>query len=880
MLNKYYQPNLVEAKIYSEWEKKGYFEASLTSTKKTYSIVIPPPNVTGNLHMGHALNNTLQDILVRYYRLKGFNVLWQPGTDHAGIATEMVVERELKKQKIDKKDLSREEFVKYVWQWKDQSGNQIIKQLKRLGCSCDWSRERFTFDEGLSKAVRHVFVKLYNDGLIYRDKRLSNWDPKLKTTISDLEVIQKEVKGSLWYIDYRIENENNFITIATTRPETMIGDTAIAVHPDDRRYKNYIGKFAILPIVNRKIKIVADEYAKIDQGSGAVKITPAHDFNDFELGKRHNLEIINIFNEKAELNDNCPIEFKGLDRFKAREKIIEKLDSLGALKKIEENIHTVPYGDRSGEIIEPLLTDQWFVDAKQLSLEAIQKVKKGQTKFIPENWEKTYFDWMENIQPWCISRQLLWGHQVPAWYGPDGKVFVCETEDEAKEMANEHYKENIKLHQDSDVLDTWFSSALWPFSTMGWPKETLELEKFYPTSALVTGFDIIFFWVARMMMMGLYLTNKVPFKDVYVHALVRDEKGQKMSKSKGNVIDPIGLMDEYGADSLRMTLCSMAAQGRDIKLSKQRIEGYRNFITKIWNAIKLCEMNNCSFKELDINSVKDPFNLWVLNEFELCRKKTDRSIKEYRFNEAAGELYKFTWSIFCDWYLEFSKIIFSSSKDDTILETKSVTSYLLTNVLIMLHPIMPFFTEHVWNEASEILKKEDASISKSKWPESVKLVNFNENKINLLIELISSIRSKRSEMNIPANIEIGLCYYNVSNKLYQLITEHENVLLALTKSNTIEEKDFARNEGMVQVMFNDGLIYLSLKGIIDFKAEVGRLQKNLEKVDLEIQKIDRKLENKSFVENAPKDIMQEQINRKEEYISSRIKIEKAIKSLK
>ena len=674
MLEKYYQPELVEDKIYEEWEKAGNFKPS-DSSIAAYSIVIPPPNVTGTLHMGHALNNTLQDILIRFNRMQGKSVLWQPGTDHAGIATEMVVERELKNRKINKNNLSRKEFVKHVWKWKNQSGNQIINQLKRLGCSCDWSRERFTLDEGLSDAVRYVFVTLYNDGLIYKDKRLSNWDPKLKTTISDLEVIQKEVKGSLWYIDYEIENENKVITVATTRPETMLGDTAIAVHPEDERYKDVIGKFAILPIVNRRLIILSDEYAKVDQGSGAVKITPAHDFNDYELGRRHNLEVVNIFDENAKLNENCPKEYEGLDRFEARKKIVADLDSMGALNKVEENIHTIPYGDRSGEIIEPFLTDQWFVNAKELSIKAIEKVKKKETKFVPNNWEKTYFEWMENIQPWCISRQLMWGHQIPAWYASDGTIFVADNSEEANLMAKKKYGKEVKLTQDSDVLDTWFSSALWPFSTLGWPNKTQELEKFYPTSTLVTGFDIIFFWVARMMMMGLYFTKKVPFHEIYVHALVRDEKGQKMSKSKGNVIDPLVLMNEFGADSLRMTLCSMAAQGRDIKLSKQRVEGYRNFITKIWNALKLCEINNCSYGDAKISDTKNIFNIWILNELENCRKVVETSIKNYKFNEAANGLYKFTWSRFCDWYLEFTKVILQKGGTVNFLVDKRDETY-------------------------------------------------------------------------------------------------------------------------------------------------------------------------------------------------------------
>ncbi len=880
MLEKYYQPNLIEGKIYQKWQQANDFKATNDYSKNSYSIVIPPPNVTGTLHMGHALNNTLQDILVRFHRMKGNNVLWQPGTDHAGIATEMVVERELKKNNINKNDLSREEFIEHVWNWKNESGNQIINQLKRLGCSCDWSRERFTLDEGLSRAVKYVFIKLYNDGLIYKDKRLSNWDPKLKTTISDLEVVQKEVKGNLWYIDYSIENDNKTITIATTRPETLFGDTAVAVHPKDERYKDLVGKNAILPIINRQIKIVADDYAKIDQGSGAVKITPAHDFNDYELGKRHDLKVINIFNENAELNDNCPKEYQQLDRFAAREKIVNHLESLGLLNKVEENIHTVPYGDRSGEIIEPWLTDQWFVNAKKLSLSAIEKVRTGETTFIPKNWENTYFDWMENIQPWCISRQLIWGHQIPAWYGPDGKIFVSESYEEASLKAKQHYDKEVKLVQDEDVLDTWFSSALWPFSTLGWPDKTQELELFYPTSALVTGFDIIFFWVARMMMMGLYFTEDVPFKEVYVHALVRDEKGQKMSKSKGNVIDPLVLMDEFGADSLRMTLCSMAAQGRDIKLSKQRVEGYRNFITKIWNAMKLCEKNECRFIEFDVNQINNIFNLWVLNEFEKCRKKTEIAILNYKFNEAANELYKFTWSIFCDWYLEFSKIIFTSEDASEVQETKSVTSFIISNILIMLHPIIPFFTEHLWEKASAILKKGTPRISQEKWPETLQNLSMDSSDINLLIELISAIRSTRAEMNVPANAKVEINFSKISSNLDSVIQKYSNVIISIARLSSIQKREFSKDAGMVQVLFNDGLIYLCLKGIIDFSEERNRLEKNLSKINIEISKIHKKLNDEKFINNAPKEVIDEQKEREKDYLSSKERLEKAIKSIK
>ncbi len=877
MLEKYYQPSLVEDKIYKTWENDGDFKP-VKSSNDAYCIVIPPPNVTGTLHMGHALNNTLQDILVRFYRMQGKSVLWQPGTDHAGIATEMVVERELKKRDINKKDLSREQFIEHVWEWKNQSGNEIINQLKRLGCSCDWSRERFTLDEGLSKAVRFVFVKLYNDKLIYKDKRLSNWDPKLKTTISDLEVIQKEVKGSLWYIDYKLENEDKVITIATTRPETMLGDTAIAVHPEDERFKEFVGKYAYIPIINKKIIIIADEYVKVDQGSGAVKITPAHDFNDYEIGKRHNLEVINIFNENAELNENCPIEYQNLDRFKAREKIVNELETIGALNKVEENIHTVPYGDRSGEVVEPWLTDQWFVNAKKLSLNAIDKVKTKETIFVPQNWEKTYFDWMENIQPWCISRQLTWGHQIPAWYGPDGEIFVAENSDDAHKMARERYKKNVKLVQDEDVLDTWFSSALWPFSTLGWPDETPEFEKFYPTSTLVTGFDIIFFWVARMMMMGLYFTNKVPFSEVYVHALVRDEKGQKMSKSKGNVIDPLILMDEFGADSLRMTLCSMAAQGRDIKLSKQRVEGYRNFITKIWNAVKLCEMNECLYEDFEIKNTQNIFNLWILNELEICRVKTEQSIKDYKFNEAANSLYKFTWSIFCDWYLEITKIIYSSNDKIIINETKQITSLILSKILVMLHPIIPFFTEHVWDQAANILEKGSQRISQSQWPHKLDFEAIKSEKVDLFINLISSIRSTRAELNVPAKSKVKISYSNVSSDLEEIIEKNKEIIVTLTRSDSFKKEEYSKDEGMVQVIFNDGLIYLSLKGIIDFEEEKRRLQKNLKKTELELSKIHSKLNDKNFINNAPEEIILEQKEREKEYQLSKDKITKTIQN--
>ena len=651
MLEKTYNPADVEGRRYREWEDGGYFKCGRNSGAETYTIVIPPPNVTGSLHMGHALNNTLQDIMVRYQRMRGLDVLWQPGTDHAGIATQMVVERQLAAEgNVGRREMGREAFLERVWKWKAESGGTITGQLRRLGASCDWSRERFTMDDGLSRAVLKVFVSLYKEKLIYRDKRLVNWDPALETAISDLEVQQQEVQGNLWYFRYPVEGEEGtYLTVATTRPETMLGDTGVAVHPDDARYKHLIGKHCILPLVGRRIPIVADDYADPEQGSGAVKMTPAHDFNDFEVGVRHSLEMINIFTTTARVNDNAPEKYRGMDRFEARKAIVADIDALGLLEKIDDHTHMVPYGDRGGVPIEPYLTDQWFADAATLARPAIESVEQGRTKFIPENWSKTYFDWMRNIQPWCISRQLWWGHQIPAWYGPDGAVFVEETEELAYTEALAHYRrkgdvqmlemieEGRGLERDPDVLDTWFSSALWPFSTLGWPDETPELARYYPTSVLVTGFDIIFFWVARMMMTGLHFMGEEPFHTVYVHALVRDEKGAKMSKSKGNVIDPLDLIDQYGADSLRFTLTALAAPGRDVKLATSRVEGYRNFTTKLWNAARFCMMNECRPVDgFDPSSLSLPVNKWIVGELVKAEAAVRAGIESYRFNDAAS----------------------------------------------------------------------------------------------------------------------------------------------------------------------------------------------------------------------------------------------------
>ncbi|HMA13272.1 MAG TPA: valine--tRNA ligase, partial [Kiloniellaceae bacterium] len=712
MLDKTYRPEEVEDRQYARWEAADAFSAKFDDSKEPFTIMIPPPNVTGSLHMGHALNNTIQDILCRYQRMQGRDVLWQPGTDHAGIATQMVVERELAKEGIEldrglplapgnTRKIGRDDFVERVWQWRAQSGGTILKQLRRLGASCDWKRERFTMDEGLSEAVLKVFVTLYREGLIYRDKRLVNWDPRFHTAISDLEVEQKEVNGHLWHFRYPIDGEEGrFITVATTRPETMLGDTAVAVHPEDERYRELVGKFAVLPLVGRRIPIVADDYADPEQGSGAVKITPAHDFNDFEVGKRHGLEMINVFDRDAHLNDAVPQAYRGLERFEARKRVVADLEALGLVEKIDANRHVVPHGDRSGVPIEPYLTDQWYVDAATLAKPAIEAVEQGRTVFVPKQWENTYFEWMRNIQPWCISRQLWWGHQVPAWYGPDGEVFVAHDEAEAGALAAAHYGKAAKLTRDPDVLDTWFSSALWPFSTLGWPEETPALKRYYPGDVLVTGFDIIFFWVARMMMDGLhFMDGEVPFHTVYIHALVRDEKGQKMSKSKGNVLDPLDLTDKFGADAVRFTLTALAAQGRDIKLAESRIEGYRNFCTKIWNAARFCEMNECRYgPDYDPAANTQRVNRWIVSQLAQAEPRVRKAIEDYRFNEAAQALYQFVWNTYCDWYLEFAKPLFQGSDEAAKAETRATALWVLHRALFLLHPIMPFLTEELWQQ--------------------------------------------------------------------------------------------------------------------------------------------------------------------------------------
>ena len=863
----------------SVWINNKIMEAKIDSVNEPITIMMPPPNVTGNLHIGHALNMTLQDVIARYWRMKGKDVLWQPGTDHAGIATQMVVERKLLTEGITSRaKLGRDAFLKKVWDWKEQSGGTIINQLKRLGASADWSRERFTLDEGLSKAVREVFVSLYNEKLIYRDKRLVNWDTKLETAISDLEVIQKDIKGYYWHFKYPIKDSKDYIIVATTRPETMLGDTCVAVHPEDIRYKHLIGKKVLLPIVSREIIIVADEYADPEKGTGAVKITPAHDFNDFQVGKRHNLESINILNTNGTLNKNTPKVYQGLTLVKAREKIISDMEELGLLDKIEDTIHAVPYGDRSDTVIEPFLTDQWFVDAKILAGPAIEAVKNGETKFIPKTWENTFFEWMNNIEPWCISRQLWWGHRIPAWYATDGSIFVGKTLDEVKMQAFNKYGTNIELKQDPDVLDTWFSSGLWPFSTLGWPENSNELSKYYPGDILVTGFDIIFFWVARMMMLGIHFMDKSPFKEVYVHALVRDSKGNKMSKSKGNVVNPLVLMDEYGADTIRFSLTALATQGRDIKLAEDRIVGYRNFITKVHNASKFLEINGCVLDvEFDIKLIQKPISLWIVNLLYETADNVSSEIESYRFNEAANSAYHFVWHNFCDWYLEIVKSILSDIDSEENKEIRNTTAYVFSKILTILHPIIPFNTEYLYSKIHNF----DEMLSLKEWPnsniEKIKL-SKNNSEIEWVIKFISEIRSLRSMLNIPFKSLINISYKSIDEKNLKIINSNIKTLKTIARIENFT-LDSNNSDNSAQILVGDSTFNVALKGVIDIKIELVRLNKDLSKLKNDISIIDAKLLNKKFIERAPIDVIEEQKRRKKEIMGFADRLKLAINRL-
>jgi valyl-tRNA synthetase len=974
MIEKNYQPADIEARMSRIWEQSGAFRAGRPERRdaRPFTIVIPPPNVTGSLHMGHALNNTLQDILCRFERMRGRDVLWQPGTDHAGIATQMVVERQLlERQQPARRDMGRAKFLQRVWEWKAESGGLIINQLKRLGASCDWSRERFTMDDGLSRAVIKVFVELHRQGLIYKDKRLVNWDPKLLTAISDLEVQQVEVKGHLWYLRYPLEGKNfnpddtsTFVVVATTRPETMLGDSAVAVHPDDERYRDMVGKHVVLPLVGRRIPIIADEYSDPEKGSGAVKITPAHDFNDFEVGRRHNLPQISVLDQEGSLalagnedylrglpegSTQFADEFHGVDRFAARKQILARLEDFGFLERTEPNTHMVPHGDRSGVVIEPYLTDQWYVDANTLAQPAIAAVRSGATSFVPKNWEKTYFEWMENIQPWCISRQLWWGHQIPAWYGPDGKVFVAETEDEAvgnalgyyveqevitpeqgREMALDASKREGFITRDEDVLDTWFSSALWPFSTLGWPDDDTDVKRYYPTDVLVTGFDIIFFWVARMMMMGLHFMKDVPFPTVYIHALVRDEKGAKMSKSKGNVIDPLHLIDDYGADALRFTLAAMAAQGRDIKLAPQRVEGYRNFATKLWNACRFAEMNACVLPAaFDASQPKETLNRWIAHETARATREVTEAIEAYRFNDAAGSIYRFVWNIYCDWYLELAKPVLMGEEGPAKTETRAMVAWARDQILKLLHPFMPFITEELWavtaipssrlaRESSEVdTPSPDASephrnlLALTAWPrrggglspEQLALLSSTnpndpfmppvlvaldtadfsdeaaEAEIGWLVDLVTAVRSVRAEMNIPPATLIPLVFAGGSLETRERAQRWSDVIRRMARLGDISFAGSAP-EGAVQLLVRGEVAALPLKGLIDFSAEKIRLEKEVAKADADIKRVDAKLANEKFVANAPDEIVEEEKEKREAAVARKAKLVEALERVK
>jgi len=854
MSNDKYIHTDVEDKIYSYWEKNNLFKP--IKNKKQFSVVIPPPNVTGSLHMGHALNNSIQDLLVRYHRMNNHETLWQPGTDHAGIATQALVEKKLTAEGIDKNEIGREKFIEKVWEWKQEHGDIILNQLKKLGCSCDWSRNAFTMDENLSKSVLKVFVELHKKGLIYKAEKLVNWDTVLKTAISDLEVDQREVNSKIYYIQYPIDGTSDFITIATTRPETMLGDTAIAVNPKDDRFKKFVGKTVTIPIVGRKIKIIEDDYADPEQGTGALKITPAHDFNDYEVGQRNNLQIINIFTEAGKINQNAPKDYMGLDRFEARKRILKELKEKEFFVK-EENIkNNVPYGDRSNSIIEPFLTEQWFVDAKKLSVKAKEVVNSKKTNFFPANWSKTYFQWMNNIEPWCISRQLWWGHQIPAWYGPDKKIFVAINEDEAKVDAKKHYKKDVDLIRDPDVLDTWFSSGLWPFATLGWPDNKEYVDKFYPTSVLVTGFDIIFFWVARMIMFGMEFLDKEPFKDVYVHALVKDEKGQKMSKSKGNVINPLDLIEKYSADALRFTLLSMASPGTDVKLSEDRVKGYRNFLNKLWNANNFLITNNCDFAKIDkIPNLTININKWVYSELIETKEKIEKNLKDYRFDEAAKNAYQFAWHSYCDWYLELSKTILFSENEKAKDEVREVSAYIFKQILILLHPFIPFVTEEIW-----LKNKFDNSgkdfLMLANWPIGKSEKDSSTNQVEKIISIISELRSFKNELSVGPGSFIDISIEGISKNEQSFFVENEIILKKLGRINNLFDKDLKKPAATLMVSGDLFKVYFAED--VDLELIKESLTTRQNKYQEEMNKISQRLDNKGFVDRAPKEIVEQE----------------------
>jgi valyl-tRNA synthetase len=873
MLDKTFNPKDVEQRIAAQWEASGAFKCGNRPGAEPFSIAIPPPNVTGRLHIGHALNNSLQDILARFERMRGKDVLWQPGTDHAGIATQLIVERRLAERQMSRVGMGREKFLEEVWKWKAESGGAIVEQQHRLGASADWSRERFTMDEGLSRAVTKVFVELYNQGLIYKDKRLVNWDPRLQTAVSDLEVENIEVKGHLWHIKYPIEDSDQFITVATTRPETMLGDTAVAVHPDDERYKALVGKMAVLPLTGRHIPIIADDYSDPEKGTGAVKITPGHDFNDFEVGKRHKLPLINIINKDGTLNNDVPAPYRGLSREAARKKVVADLEALGLVDKIEPITHAVPHDEKTKTVVlEPFLTEQWYLNVQPLADKAIAAVEKGETKFVPENWANVYFSWLRNIRPWCISRQLWWGHQIPVWYDADGKIYCAESEDAAKALAG-----GKPLTRDEDVLDTWFSSALWPFSTLGWPDKTLELSRYYPTSVLVTGFDIIFFWVARMMMMGIHFLGEVPFKTVLIHNRVLDEQGAKMSKTKGNVVDPITLIDEFGADALRFTLALAAGQSRDMRIGPTRVETNRNFATKLWNTARFCEMNGCvTVPNFDPFDVTDVVNKWIVTEVLLAVDNVTSGIMGLRFNEAANAAYHFVYDEFCDWYIEITKPIFQSGSEAAKAETRATTAWARDQILKLLHPFMPFITEELWARTSETPR--ETLLVLAQWPTSQPYSrDFLDarGEMSWVIDLIKGVRSVRAEMNVPAGAKIPLVMTGASEESAARLARHIDVIATLARLSSAEAGP-AIPKGSAQFVLGEAVVALPLGDVIDFAKERARLEKDLKKAQDEIDRFDAKLSNEQFVAKAPEDVLTEQREKRAEAQALAVRLTDAI----
>ena len=915
-MDKTYNPKEIESRIYESWEDSGYFSPSKSGDP--FCIVIPPPNVTGTLHMGHAFQDTIMDIIIRYQRMKGNNALWQVGTDHAGIATQMVVERQLERSGTSRQKLGREAFEKEVWKWKEKSGNTITQQMKRLGASTDWTREKFTMDENLVQGVTKVFVQLYEEGLIYRGKRLVNWDPVLQTALSDLEVVTSEEKGSLWHMKYPIDGLDDYIVVATTRPETMLGDTAVAVHPDDKRYKNLIGKLVNLPLTDRKIPIIADDYVDQEFGTGCLKITPGHDFNDFDIGKKHDLEIISILDQSAKIIQSAPKEYQGLDRFDARRKIVEDIESLGLMQEIEDYTLTIPRGDRSGAILEPLITNQWFLKMEPLAEPAITVVKNGELKFVPENWSKTYFEWLENIQDWCISRQLWWGHRIPAWYDNEGNVYVGESESEVREKNN--IKNSIALTQDEDVLDTWFSSALWPFSSLGWPDETYDLKTFYPTNVLVTGFDIIFFWVARMVMMGLKFMNEIPFKEIYIHGLIKDKNGQKMSKSKGNILDPIDLIDgisledllekrvqglmqpemekriindtkkefpngipDFGTDALRFNFAIQASTGRDIRLDLRRVEGYRNFCNKIWNASRFIKMNTNDFELLDINDANGhAIDQWIQSKFAGTIDEIERQFNQYRFDLAATAMYEFVWNDFCDWYIELAKTLINDPEisDSQKDYTKNNLIKMLDAILRMLHPTIPFITEEIWQSLNEDNKRR--SIMKADFPSSNDWRVDDEIVANTewLKNIVSSVRQIRSEMNIPPNESIKIIINDASNTDSRRLESLGSFILNLASVESITQKDTSDDiPKSAFALLNQMKIYIPLEGLVDIEEEKARLEKKLVKLNQELKSVQDRLSNDTFVEKAPIEVVEELKGKLKSLMSDQTRIEEQIKLL-